>query len=374
MICDYYPLILAITIVLASMISIKWGISVSIVEIILGIIIGNLGLLQAENWMLYIASIGGMILTFLAGTEIEIDIMKKNLKECILIGICSFTLPFLLVFLLCKFILLWPISSALLVATALSETSIAIVYSIIINRNLSGKTMGTILMGSTFITNCFTALALSILFMKIDVNTLIFVIISIIILILAYKYSDYLFESKVFSMKNNELELKYIFLLIITFIFFANLGGGQALLPVFILGALMSKQFNHENKNDMLKRLQTVAFTVITPIFFIVGGTKVSLNIIITSIGIFLLIFAIRQIGKFIGIYPVVKKSLNKNHTFTTMILSTGLTFGLVAALYGLNNNIISGNIYSILTGVLVLSAILPSLIGEKFYIPTQED
>ncbi|MGN1321110.1 MAG: cation:proton antiporter [Methanosphaera sp.] len=374
MISDIYPVVLAVLIVLASVISIKWSISISIVEIILGIIAGNLGLLEPESWMIYVASIGGMVLTFLAGTEVNPKLMKDNLKECLMIGVASFLISFVLVFIVCEYMLLWPLTSSLLVATALSETSIAIVYSIILDKELSGKKIGTILMGSTFVTNICTAFALSALFMKPTMETLVFVIASVIILVFSYKYSDILFESQTFSMTSNQLELKYIFLLLVLLIFFATLGGGQALLPVFILGAILSKPFSHTNKNNMLKRLQTVAFTVITPIFFIVNGSKVSIPVIIGALGVFLLIFVVRQIGKFIGVYTIVKTSLSKYHMYITMVMSTGLTFGLVAASYGLNNNIISSHVYSILTGVLVLSAIIPSIIGNKYFAPTEED
>lgn len=374
MISDFYPVVLAVLIVIASMISIKWGISISIVEIVLGIVAGNLGLLEPESWIIYVAGLGGMVLTFLAGTEIDIDVMRKNLSECIGIGVGSFLISFVLVFIACNYLLNWPLKSALLVATALSETSIAIVYSIILDMEFSGRKIGTILMGSTFITNICTATALSVLFMRPGYETLIFIIASILILLFSYKYSNTLFESKTFSMTSNELELKYIFLLIVLLIFFAALGGGQALLPVFILGTILSKPFSHTNKNDMLQRLQTVAFSIITPIFFIVGGAKVSIPVIIGSIGIFLLIFIIRQVGKFIGVYTIVRATLSRYHMYVTLIMSTGLTFGLVAAAYGLNNNLISTNIYSILTGVLVLSAIIPSIIGNKYFAPTEED
>ena len=139
MISDFYPVVLAVLIVIASMISIKWGISISIVEIVLGIVAGNLGLLEPESWMIYVAGLGGMVLTFLAGTEIDIDVMRKNLSECIGIGVGSFLISFVLVFIACNYLLNWPLKSALLVATALSETSIAIVYSIILDMEFSGR-------------------------------------------------------------------------------------------------------------------------------------------------------------------------------------------------------------------------------------------
>lgn len=371
---DYFPLVLAVLVLFSSFISVKWAFSVSVIEIVLGIIAGNLGILQAEPWMIYIASMGGMLLTFLAGTEIEFSIVRKNIKTCLGIGIGSFLISFLLVFLFAFYVFRWDFTASLLTATALSETSIAIVYSVILDHGLSGKNMGTILIGSTFIINVCTALALSVLFMKQDIYTLIFIIASVVILVFAYKYSDRLFESDKYSMQRNELEIKYVILLIVMLMFFATLGGGQALLPVFILGALLSKPFSDKNKNNILKRLQIVVFSVITPIFFIIGGTKVSIPIILGAFSLFIALFAIRQVAKFIGAYPVVRYVLTKNHVYLTLILSTGLTFGLVAALYGETNNLISNTQYSIITGVLILSAIVPTLIGDKFYAPSEED
>lgn len=319
--------------------------------------------------MLYIASIGGMVVTFLAGTEIEVKQFQDNFNECLSIGFVSFIVPFIFVLLLCFYVLKWQISQSLLVAVALSGTSIALVYTTIINKDLSGNRMGTVLIGSTFVTNICTALTLSILFMKPNLDTLYFIIASAVILLFSYKYSYVLFESKIFSMSNNELELKYIFLLLMVLIFFATLGGGQALLPVFILGVLLSKYFNHK-KGNMLHRLQTVSFTVITPIFFIVAGTRISLPIIFASFGLFILILVVRQLSKFVGVYTISKYNFSSNRMYITMILSTGLTFGLVAAMYGLTNGIITNDTYSILAGILVLSTIIPTFIGNRFYAP----
>ena len=92
---DVFPLILGIIILLASVISIKTGISVTVVEIAIGVIIGNLGFFHSESWMIYIASFGGILLTFLAGVEIDVDLMKDNFKESFTIGFLSFLIPFL---------------------------------------------------------------------------------------------------------------------------------------------------------------------------------------------------------------------------------------------------------------------------------------
>lgn len=324
--------------------------------------------------MLYIASFGGILLTFLAGTEIDTELMKNKFKESLFIGVASFLVPFIAIFIISYFLIDWNLTASLLTATALSETSIAVVYSVLVEKGLCKFNIGKLLMVATFITNMCTAIMLSILFMKPDIYTLIFYIVSAIVLLIAYKYSYLIFDNNKIKDKLAEVEIKYIFMLILGFIFLASLGGGQAILPAFILGLLLSKHFKDTADRQVKSRIKTVAFAVITPIFFIVGGMKVSIPLILGSIGIFILIFVIRQIAKFIGVYGISKHYLKENQTYTTLMMSTGLTFGLVAAVYGLNNGLINPSIYSILTGVLVLSAILPSFAAEKWYPPVHSE
>jgi Kef-type K+ transport system membrane component KefB len=171
--------------------------------------------------------------------------------------------------------------------------------------------------------------------------------------------------------KLEEIELKYIFLLLLLLIFFADLGKSQAILPAFVLGLLLSKHF----KNDSIafeskKRLKTVSFTFLTPIFFIIAGTKVSFSLIIPGIVIFVLFFVIRLIGKFLGVYFISKKYLQSDEMYFTMMMSTSLTFGLIVTVFGLGSGLLDSQTYSILTGVLVAGSILPTIIAEKKFLP----
>ncbi|OWT33772.1 potassium transporter [Methanobrevibacter sp. 87.7] len=371
---DVFPLILGLLILIASLISIKWGISVTIIEIILGVVAGNLGIIRPEQWMVYIASFGGVLLTFLAGTEVDVKLLKNKFKESFLIGLGSFIAPFLGVFLLAYYCIGWNLLESLLTATALSETSISVVYSVLTEKGLFKYDLGKLIMVATFIGNLLTAIVLSLLFMKTDINTVIFYSASAIIIYLAYKYSNKIFYSKLLRNKLAEVEIKYIFLLLLGFIFLGSLGGGQAILPAFILGVVLSSYFKVEDKGEVKSRIKTVAFAVITPIFFIVGGMKVSIALILSSIIIFVVIFAVRQIAKFIGVYSISKYYLKDSYEYVTLMMSTGLTFGLVAAVFGLNNGVISQTVYSVLTGVLVLSAVLPTFVAEKWYSPVHSE
>lgn len=371
---DYFIVVLTGLILFSSFISIKWAFSVSIVELILGIIAGNLGLIQPEGWIVNIANMGGMFLTFLAGTEVNIKLVHKNLKTCLGIGIGSFLITFLVVFLIVYYTFRWSHNASLLTATALSVTSLSTVYGVVLSHGLARKNVGSVLIGATFIINSCTAFTLSILFMKEDIYSLIFVIASVIILIFAYKYSNKLFNSKKYGMQREELEIKYIFFLLMLLMYFSTLGRGQAMLPVFLLGAMLSEPFSRKNKNNVLGRLQIVVFSILTPVFYVISGTKVSLPIILSCLGMFVTLFAARQTSKFISAYAVIRKVFDKNQVYMTLILSAGLTFGLLAAFYGETNHLITTREYSLITGVLILSSIIPIAIGNKFYAPTQED
>lgn len=370
MTADIFPLVLGLLIIISSLISLRLGVSVTIIEIIIGVIAGNLGIIQAEPWMLYIAGFGGILLTFLAGTEIDADLLKDKLKESILLGIASFLGPFVIILLVTYFGIGWDLSTSLLCATALSETSIAVVYSVLVEKGLCDYKIGKLLMVATFITNLCTAVALSVLFMQISMMTVVFYIACIIILLLSYKYSYLILESKIFKNRVNEVEIQYIFVILLAFIFLANLGGSQAILPAFILGAVLSNQLKDSPNMQVKTRMKTLAFAVINPIFFIIAGMRVSIPLILGSIVIFAVIFISRQIAKIIGVYGVSSYCLDENKEYMTLMLSTGLTFGLIAAVYGLDAGLINQTVYSILTGVLVLSAVLPSFIAEKWFKP----
>ncbi len=371
---DVFPLILGIIILLASVISIKTGISVTVVEIAIGVIIGNLGFFHSESWMIYIASFGGILLTFLAGVEIDVDLMKDNFKESFTIGFLSFLIPFVIVFLVTYYIIGWELNPALLTSTALSETSIAVVYSVLTQKGLFKYKIGKLIMVATFITDICTAIALSVLFTKFDIYTLLFYVVSLAVLVMAYYKSDLFFENPLFKNKIGELEIKYVFALLLGFIFFGSLGGGQAILPAFILGVILSNHFKNTQKGEVKARFKTVAFAIITPIFFIIGGMKVSIHLIYSCFGIFLTLFVLRQLSKYIGVYYPSKIFLKQNYNYVTMMMSTGLTFGLVAAVFGLNTALINQTEYSVITGILVLSAILPTFVAEKYYTPVHSE
>jgi len=371
---DYIPLVVGALVFLASIISLRLGLSVAIIEIALGAIAGNLGL-KTESWMLYVAQFGGIILTYLAGTEIDTKLFKEKFKESFLIGFFSFLAPFVGAFLFAYYFAGWGYKPSLIAGIALSTTSLAVVYSVLVETGLTKTQIGKMLMAATFVTDMGTALALSIMFIQPTIFTLVFYVGSILLIMFVHRFSPYILNHPIYFNKVIEPEIKFIFLVLLIFIFFAQLGGGQAILPAFILGLVMSKHFDEKSKTRViLNRLRTVAYAFITPIFFIVGGMKVSFTLIIASLSLFAALFAVKIIAKFIGVYFLAKKYIPGGSMYTTLLMSTGLTFGTISSLFGLQAGIINQVQYSILVGVVVASAIIPTFIAQKWFLPVDEE
>ncbi len=371
---DVVPLLVGIIIFFASLISLKLGLSVAIIEIVIGAMAGNLGL-QPEAWMTYVASLGGIVLTFLAGTEIDGKLFKAKFKEAFLIGFFSFLIPFAGAGIYAFYIAGWTQNASIIAGLALSTTSLAVVYSVLVETGLNREEIGKFLMAATFITDMGTVLALSVIFLKPTLYTLLFIAVSIIVVWLATKFSHLIFHHPRLRNKVIEPEIKYLFLLLLIFIYFANLGEGHAILPAFILGLLMSKHFKESSETKVLRdRFRTVAYAVITPLFFIVGGMKISLPLLLASFGIFLAFFSVKIVAKFLGVYFLAKKYIPQGSMYTTLLMSTGLTFGTISSLYGLNAGIIDQYQYSILVGVVVASAVIPTFIAQRWFLPTHTE
>lgn len=364
------PLAMGIIVFMASLVSLKLGLSVAIIEILLGATGGYLGL-HVQDWMTYLAGFGGITLTFLAGTEIDTQLMKEKFKESFLIGFLSFLVPFLGVSGYTYFIAHWSVQAALIAGTALSTTSLAVVYSVLVESGMAKTQIGKLLMASTFVTDMGTALALSILFVKPTLFTLLFIIVSIIVIIFATKFSHLVFDNPLLKNKVIEPEIKYVFLLLLAFMYFAQLGNGQAVLPAFVLGLLMSPHFRESSETKSVRnRLRTVSYAIITPIFFIVGGMRISVPLIMAGLGLFLILFLLKLVTKFLGVFFLAKKYIPHGAMYTTLLMSTGLTFGTIASVFGLNSGLINQVQYSILVGVVIMSAVIPTFIAQKWFMP----
>jgi glutathione-regulated potassium-efflux system ancillary protein KefC len=122
--------------------------------------------------------------------------------------------------------------------------------------------------------------------------------------------------------------------------------------------------------------MRATTIAILTPFYFLKAGSLVNLQAILTQIGALTVLFFAKVISKFVGLYPagVAFRFRTKVNLYNVMLMSTGLTFGTVSALYGLEHNIIDQNQYSLLVTAVILSAIIPTYIAQKFFYPKDEE
>jgi len=364
---QYIALVIAFLIFVGSVISVETGISVALIEITLGVIGGNFLKLSSTPWLTFIASFGGILLTFLAGAEVDLVILREKAKESLLIGGFSFLGPFLGAIGYCHWVAHWSLHASLIAGIALSTTSLAVVYAVLVETGLTHYEIGKIIMASCFITDLGTALALSLLFAEFNLFTLVFAGVSIVVIFFLPKGSPRIFKR--YGERVIEPEIKFLFFILFLFIYISKLGSSHAILPAFVGGLVLS---NHFNQNRLLQRkLRIVAFAMITPFFFVNGGLHISLSMLYQHFGLFVVLFGVKQVTKIGGIYPFARRYVKKEAMFTTLLMSTGLTMGTISSMYGLTAGIIDRAQFSVLVAVVVSSAVVPTFIAQKWFYPS---
>jgi len=361
--------VLAAVVVLASVISVELGVTVALVELTLGVLVGNLFDLQSQEWLDFLAAFGSIVLTFLAGMEVDPAYMRRRLGASVGIGGISFVGPFLVASAVAYFVLDWSGKGSLIAGTALSTTSLAVVYAVLVERGLTDTGIGKLLMSATFVTDLLTAIALSAIFVKPSPWFPVFVVVSVALILVLPRIAPWFFGR--YGDRVIEPEIKLVFFCLFVLMVLADMSNGHAVLPAFVLGLVMSRHYAEHREEQ--KRLRVVAFALLTPFFFIKGGLNVSLSAVGSSLGVLVVLLAAKMVPKIALVYPLARRADRRHATFSTLLMSTGLTFGTISSLYGLTAGIIDTTQFSLLVTVVVLSAVVPTAIAERWFLPDAE-
>jgi Kef-type K+ transport system membrane component KefB len=362
--------LLAGTIVLASMFSVEAGISVALIELALGMVVGNAFSIDVPSWLSFIGSFAGIVLTFLAGAEVDVPQFKREWRASLSIGLVSFFAPFAVVGLLCYYALDWSRRQAEIGGLALSTTSLAVVYAVLVETGLSRELVGKRLMSATFVTDIATVAGLTILFIKPTIWVVPFVAASAALILGLPRMAPWFFGR--YGDRVIEPEIKLVFACLFGLMWLGSRANSQAALPAFILGLVMSGHYVQHRLEQ--ERMRVVAFAFLTPFFFLKGGMNVSGAALLANLGVLVLLFAGKMLPKLLAVYPLARRYTSPHAVFTTLLMSTGLTFGTITSLYGLNSGIIDRTQFSLLIAVVVLSAIVPTVIAQRYYSPSSAE
>jgi Kef-type K+ transport system membrane component KefB len=357
------------TILLASTISVEVGLSVALIELAGGVFVGNVFHPDLPGWLSFIGSFAGIVLTFLAGAEVDVPQFRREWRASVSIGGVSFFAPFLVAGAVAYWVLGWNLKQSEIAGIALSTTSLAVVYAVLVETGLNQELVGKRLMSATFVTDFGTAAALSILFIKPNIWIVPFIAASVVLIFGLPRIAPWFFAR--YGDRVIEPEIKLVFAALLLLMWLGDRANSHAVLPAFVLGLALANHYAQHRQEQV--RLRVVAFAFLTPLFFLKGGLNVSLGAVWANIGILALLFAAKMVPKFVGVYPLARRFTEPHAVFTTLLMSTGLTFGTISSLYGLNAGIIDRTQFSLLITVVVLSAIIPTAIAQSFFQPHPE-
>jgi Kef-type K+ transport system membrane component KefB len=353
---------------LAAMGSLYITISAALFEIVVGAIAGNSVGMPLTPWIDYIASFGAIVLTFLAGTDIDPHVVKRNFASSVTIGLMGFFAPYLGCLLLAHYGLGWPWPQAQIAGIALSTTSVAVVYAVMVETGYNRTELGKIILAACFINDIGTVLALGLVFANYNVYLLIFAVVTVAVVAALPWVVPWVFAR--IGGRASEPEIKFLFLVLFALGGLANLGKSEAVLPAYLVGMALAPFFM--GQRELQLRLRAICFAFLTPFYFLKAGSLIEAKALIAGAGLIGLFLAVKMVTKFAGILPLTRyfNFEKREGMYTTLMMSTGLTFGSISALFGLTNHIIDQNQYTILVTAVIGSAVVPTLIAQIWFQP----
>ena len=352
----------------ASVISIRLGVSVALVEIMVGALAGNLIELQLTDWINFLAGFGAILLTFLAGAELDPRVVRKHLWSSMSIGVVGFVAPYLGVMLYARHVIGWSWPEAQIAGISLSTTSVAVVYAVMVETGFNRTEIGKVILAACFINDLGTVLALGIVFANYDLWLALFGAATAAALFLVPRVGPWLF-GKV-GRRVSEPEIKFVLLVLLLLGGLATVAGSEAVLPAYLIGMVLAGTLHKDP--ELAHRMRVIAFAILTPFYFLKAGSLVDFEAVIASAGLITVYLGIKMATKFIGILPLTHafRFEAREGMYTTLLMSTGLTFGTISALFGLTNGIIDQGQYTILVTAVIASAVVPTLIAQKWFQP----
>jgi glutathione-regulated potassium-efflux system ancillary protein KefC len=340
----------------------------TIAQLIIGAAVGSAMLGTDESWVKFLSGIGAIVLTFLAGAELDPVVFKLKWKEAAAVGLVSFLFPFLGCAAAARYLLGWEIMPSWLAGVAMSTTSVAVVYAVMIEFGFNTTDYGKTVLAACFITDLGTVVALGLIFAPFTVKTLIFIVVGIVVFVALPWVTPRFF--RLYGNRPSELETKFLLLCLLGMGALAAWADSEAVLPAYLIGMVLAGTVGKDHA--LIRRLRTLTFGLLTPFYFIRAGSFVSIPALIAAPAAFMFFLIVKMATKTVGVYPVTKLfgAPDKEGMYTTLLMSTGLTFGTISSLFGLSHGIINQSQYSALVAAVIGSAVIPTLIANAFFLP----
>jgi glutathione-regulated potassium-efflux system ancillary protein KefC len=341
----------------------------TVAQLVIGIAVGTDALGARSAWVTFLAGAGAILLTFLAGAELDPSVFRRKWKEATIVGLVGFFGPFLGAAAVAKFVLGWPGPASWLAGVALSTTSVAVVYAVMLELGFNRTEFGKAILAACFVNDLGTVIALGLIFSPFTLRTLVFVVVSVAVFAVLPYLTPRFFQR--YGGRVSELEAKFILFALFIMGGLAVWAGSEAVLPAYIIGMVLAGTVGSDHV--LVRRLRTLTFGLLTPFYFIRAGSFVSVPALVAAPLAFVALFLAKMVTKTIGLYPTVRafNYVGRERLYYTLMMSTGLTFGTISALFGLNHGVITQGQYSHLVATVIGSAVIPTVVANAFFMPT---
>jgi len=362
--------------VVSALIAYHIRISIALVEICVGVataaVLAWLGYADFlgvnQEWIRFLAATGAVFLTFLAGAELDPDVLRTKLTEVTVVGLVSFAAPFLGCAAVAYYLLGWSAQASWLCGVALSTTSMAVVYAVMLETGFNKTDFGKGILGACFITDLGTVIALGLLFSPFTYKTVVFIIVTAVVLGSLPKVTHWI--TMAYAHRTAAIRTKWVMLILFGLGALALWSGSEAVLPAYIAGMVLAGSAARDAQ--WIRRLRTLTVGFLTPFYFLRAGTLVSLPALLAAPLVFVTLLVGKVISKIFGLYPVIALFRhNRNERwYYTLMMSTGLTFGTISSLFGLSHGIVSQEQYSFLVAAVIASAVVPTVMAGAMFLP----
>ncbi|MFY9658570.1 MAG: cation:proton antiporter [Methylocystis sp.] len=321
-----------------------------------------------EPWVKTLAGIGAILLTFLAGAELDPDVFKLKWKEAVSVGLASFFLPSIGCWAAAHYLLGWDTMAAILAGIALAATSVAVVYTVMMEFGFNRTDFGKTILAACFITDLGTVVTLGLVFAPFTWKTAVFVVTLVAVFIGLPKLVPLAFQR--LGGRPSEFETKFLLFALMGLGAFSTWAESEAVLPAYLIGMALAGTVGRDHA--LIRRLRTITIGLLTPFYFIRAGYFVSIPAVVAApLGVIALVI-VEMSTKVVSVYPIAKwfGSPHKDAMYTTLLMASGLTFGTISALFGLSHKIIDESQYSTLVAAIIATAIIPTVIANTLYLP----
>lgn len=357
---------------ISAFIAIRVKMPAALVEIVIGMLAGNLVGLRTNDWIDFIAGFGSILLTFLAGAEIDPRVLRKQLVPATAIGGASFAAPFLAAMAFAYFFGHWTLDASKIAGIALSTTSVAVVYAVMVETGLASREFGQLILAACFFTDLGTVVALGLLFANYNLW-----LVALVVGIVGASLAIPKYLPRVINRTRryvSEPALRVLFAVIFFLAALATYAKSEGVLPAYFLGlACAGVMISYP---DVKRRLQTMTMTLLAPFYFLKAGTYIEFGAAVSSAGLIAVLFFVKVLAKIVGVFPLARYVFGytgPNANYLTMMMATGLTFGTISSLYGLTHHYITQAQYTALVTVVILTAVVPTAIAQALFKPSEE-